>query len=671
MTALVGMGAMAGGRVSATVATVAWGLSARGRPTSSARRATWAALGFALVAVGALQWALVTHDFSVRYVAENGGRTVPLYYTVTSMWGALEGSLLLWLLVLTAVGVVAMRVAPADVQALHPVAMAVAMGVATFFFGLALGGGNAFHTVSPVPADGPGPNPLLQDHPAMGIHPPLLYGGYVALTIPFAYSVAALVTGRVDTGWVRAVRGWTLAAWALLTAGILLGAWWSYAVLGWGGYWAWDPVENASLLPWLTATALLHSTVVQQRRRSLRTWNVFLAAASFFLVLVGTFLTRSSVVDSVHAFTESPLGPMLLGFLGVTVLGWIALLVLRSDELMRGDEGIGGSPLSRQTSVLANNLLLTVVAFTVLLGTVFPLLHETFTGDRVSVGPPYFSRMVAPAAFLVLALMAVAPLTAWDRQSPAALWRRSAVPAAVAAAGVGVLGIAGVGSVSVLAAAGAALFVLTNLVGDTVARMTSGRMRPAAVALGRTRRHLGVLLAHAGVVLAAVAVTVSSSYSESVQQTVPVGEQLTVAGTTATLRGVDRSADAQEMSATARVTVPSGRGVEVLRPELTLFRARSMVVASPAIDTSWTHDVYVTLVEVDPDAGTATLRLAVNPLVGLLWASGAVLLAGAGLAAWPARRRRTTAGTGQVTPGSTVTASSADVPTLPTGGGVR
>ena len=436
-----------------------------------------------------------------------------------------------------------------------------------------------------------------------------------------------------------------MTAWLFLTAGIFLGAWWSYAVLGWGGYWAWDPVENASLLPWLTATALLHSTLVQRRRRSLRTWNVFLAAASFFLVIVGTFLTRSGVVASVHSFSESPLGALLLGFLGVTVLGWLGLLILRSDELMRGDEGMGGSALSRQTSVLANNLLLTALAFTILLGTVFPLLHESLTGDRVSVGPPYFSRMVTPAAFLVLALMAVAPLVSWDGQRPGALARRCMRPAVVAGIGVGLLGILGVDHLTVLAAGGIALFVLTTLVGDTVARTTSIRMRVSARALGRPRRHVGVLLAHTGVVLAAVAATVSSAYSQSTQETLATGESISVSGTTATLVEVQRNADSQEMRATALLEVGSGADTGTLRPELRFFRARSMVVASPAIDTSLTKDVYLTLVEVDPDAGTATVRLAVNPLVGLLWASGAVLLAGAGLAAWPVRRRETSTAT--------------------------
>jgi cytochrome c-type biogenesis protein CcmF len=657
VTAALGMAALAGGLVASAVAATGWSSAARGGSARAARVATYALLLCAVLAAGALEWALVSHDFSVRFVAENGGRQVPLYYTVTSMWGALEGSLLLWLLVLGIFAVAAMRRVPTSAPALHPVAMAVIAGVAVFFFALALGGGNAFHTVSPVPADGPGPNPLLQDHPAMGIHPPLLYAGYVGLTVPFAYSVAALVTGRVDRGWVRAVRGWTLVAWGFLTAGIVLGAWWSYAVLGWGGYWAWDPVENASLLPWLTATALLHSVLVQAYRRTLRIWNVSLAAASFFLVLVGTFLTRSGVVDSVHAFSESPLGPMLLGFLITVLLGWIGLVVWRADRLAIDDEGLGGHVLSRQTALVGNNVLLSIIAFTVLLGTVFPLVYELLTADQVSVGPPYFSRMVAPAAFALLLLMAVGPLLSWDGNRPGDVLRRISVPAIAALVTIGILGLLRIGGVQVLLSIGLAVFVLTSLTRELVVRAgprtsTTGLVRRILAG----RRPIGVFVAHAGVVLAAVAVTVSSAGSEVEQRTVSVGDAVVLGDVSATLLGVDRSATEEQMSATARLAVAAGGqgGGQVLEPRLTFFIDRSMVVASPAIDSSLRRDVYLTVLEVDPQAATATVRLAVNPLIGLLWASGGILLVGAGLAAWPRRRSRAAeAATGapQVQPG--------------------
>ncbi|MGH3665440.1 MAG: cytochrome c biogenesis protein CcsA, partial [Egibacteraceae bacterium] len=326
MKGLLGVTALSAGLASALSATFWWVRAAAGQPHGRrARATTWAMLGSAAAACAVLVWALVVHDFSVRYVAENGARAVPLYYTVISLWAALEGSLLLWLLVLAGYAVLLMRARDRAAAELRPWAMAVLSAVAVFFFGLALFAGNAFQPVSPVPPDGPGPNPLLQDHPLMGVHPPLLYLGYVGLTVPFAYAVAALVTGRTGRGWVLATRRWTLTAWTFLTAGVVLGGWWSYEVLGWGGYWAWDPVENASILPWFTATALLHSVMVQERRAMLRVWNLALAAATFLLVVVGTFLTRSGVVASVHAFTQSAIGPALLAFLLVVFVGVGAL----------------------------------------------------------------------------------------------------------------------------------------------------------------------------------------------------------------------------------------------------------------------------------------------------------------------------------------------------------
>ena len=334
MNNVLGTGALSLGFVAAIAATGWWILGVRhARLRPRARRLTVAMAVSAAIACGVLVYALVTHDFSVRYVAENGGRAVPLYYTVISLWAALEGSLLLWLLVLSGYAVLVMRHVHPRAAVLHPWAMAVICGVAVFFFGLALFAGNAFQPVSPVPADGPGPNPLLQDHPLMGVHPPLLYLGYVGLTVPFAYAVAALITGRTGRGWLVATRRWTLAAWTFLTAGIMLGGWWSYEVLGWGGYWAWDPVENASILPWFTTTALLHSVMVQERRATLRVWNLSLAASTFLLVILGTFLTRSGVVASVHAFSQSAIGPALLGFFTVVLVGVLALLVWRSERL--------------------------------------------------------------------------------------------------------------------------------------------------------------------------------------------------------------------------------------------------------------------------------------------------------------------------------------------------
>ncbi|MGH9286602.1 MAG: cytochrome c biogenesis protein CcsA, partial [Acidimicrobiales bacterium] len=311
--------------------------------------------------------------------------------------------------------------------------MLAGLAVAAFFFALMVGPANPFTSVAgPAPPDGPGPNPLLQNHPLMAFHPPLLYLGYVGFTVPFAFAIASLVTGRLGEGWLLETRRWALLAWACLSTGIVAGAWWSYEVLGWGGYWAWDPVENASLLPWLTATAYLHSVVVQERRGMLRVWNLSLVMATFALTILGTFLTRSGVLDSVHSFTESPIGPALLGFFAVVVALAVGLVFWRGDRLRA--PGLIDSPVSREGAFLANNLLFAAFAFVVLLGTVFPLVVEAVNGDRLSVGRPYFDRMITPLGLLLLFMMAVAPALPWRKAAGEVLRARLQWPAAVGTA---------------------------------------------------------------------------------------------------------------------------------------------------------------------------------------------------------------------------------------------
>ncbi|MGY1840555.1 MULTISPECIES: heme lyase CcmF/NrfE family subunit [unclassified Modestobacter] len=646
MTSVLGTAALASGLVLAVTAAAVWAAVALGRGTpESARRLTYAALAAAVAAAVVLEWALVTHDFSVRYVAENGGRAVPLYYTVTSLWSALEGSLLLWLVVLCGYAVAVAHRPDARAAGQHPWVLVTISVVAAFFFALALLGGNAFERVFPVPGDGPGPNPLLQDNPLMGVHPPLLYLGYVGLVVPFAYAVAALVTGDTGRGWLLAVRRWTLVAWIFLTVGIVLGAWWSYAVLGWGGYWAWDPVENASLLPWLTATALLHSAMVQERRATLRVWNVCLAVAGFVLVLVGTFLTRSGVVDSVHAFSRSSLGALILGFLAVVLVTVAVLLVWRADRL--GPDGTLHAGLSRETVFLGNNVLLVGLAFTVLLGTLFPVFAQLADGRQVSVGPPYFNQMAVPVALAVLLLMAVGPLVSWGGDSMPSLARRVAVPAAVALSLVTVLVLLGVHGAAPLAAFGLACFVLATslrLVGQgaRVVRRATGRSWPRAlVEAGRRRRRLyGGLVVHVGVAVAAVAIAASSSFATATEQRVAVGERVEAADWAARLESVDRGRTAQEMRVAARLTLTeSGDERGTATPELRTFPAHGITVASPAIRSTPLGDVYLTVTEVDPDGGWALIRIAVNPLVSWLWLAGGIMAAGAVLAGWPGRRR--------------------------------
>ena len=398
----------------------------------------------ALIAVFAMERALITRDFTVRFVYENGSSRTPFLFNIATMWSALEGSILLWTLILAGyIMAVVHKFRRRLEDPLVAWALITMFVVAAFFFGLMLVAANPFHGVVPAAGyDGPGPNPLLQNHILMAFHPPMLYLGYVGFTVPFAFAIAALVTGRVGEGWLVETRRWTLFSWAFLTAGIVLGAWWSYEVLGWGGYWKWDPVENASFLPWITGTAFLHSVMVQERRGMLRVWNLSLVCATFSLTILGTFLTRSGVVESVHAFSAGAVGPIILGFFALVVAVSVGLIGWRGERLR--SPGRIDSRLSREGAFLANNVVFAAFAFIVLLGTVFPLIVEAINGERLSVGVPYFSRMTMPIGFALLTLMAIAPVLPWRKASAELLRERLWWPAWI-----------GVGAVAVSAALGA------------------------------------------------------------------------------------------------------------------------------------------------------------------------------------------------------------------------
>ncbi|WP_405098062.1 heme lyase CcmF/NrfE family subunit [Micromonospora sp. NBC_01412] len=614
----LGTASLAVGLTCATLTALLWlRVALFAAPARPARLATGATLASAVAACGLLEAALLRHDFGVRFVAENGGRHVPLYYTVTSLWASLDGSLLLWLLVLGGyAALLARRRYPAR---LHAYAMVVVSTVTVFFFALSRFAANPFREINPVPANGPGPNPLLQQHPAMGVHPPLLYAGYIGLVVPFALALAAPLAGPEGRAWLRVTRPWALTSWVALTAGIGLGAWWSYAVLGWGGYWAWDPVENASLLPWLTATAFLHTALHQAVGRA--GWNTALACASFVLVLLGTFLTRSGAVASVHAFTDSPLGPMLLGFV---VLAVVASTV-PAGRRTPGPARRGVPVLSRATAVLVNGVLLTTIAAVVLIGTIFPLLSGPLGAGRVSVGAGYYQRTAVPLAVVLLLVMGVVPALRDRTTAP----RRLIVPGGAALATVAVVGLLSRPGLPALAAFGAAAFVLTGLA------------REAADRLRRPGRGLAGLVAHAGIALVAVGVAGSSAYGRDAEATLRTGDTLRVADVAVRLAGVDRHSDTGGMTVRVRLSLTDADGTtRTVAPSLRYHPARDTAVTVPAIDTGPLRDTYVTLLAVAADSGSATVRLAVNPLVGLIWAGGGLTASGGLLAAASAVRAR-------------------------------
>jgi cytochrome c-type biogenesis protein CcmF len=618
--------------------TLAVGLRGRRAPLLRMGRSyAFLVLGGALLAAFAMERALVTHDFSFEDGATNDTRDTPFVYTVASLWAALEGSIILWSLVLAGYLVaVVLRFRHRLSDPLVGWATLTMLVVSAFFFALMLGPANPFTEVSgTVPLDGPGPNPLLQNHPLMAIHPPMLYLGYVGFTVPFAFAVAALVTGRIGEGWLSVTRRWTLVSWGFLSTGIVLGAWWSYEVLGWGGYWAWDPVENASFLPWLTGTAYLHSVVVQERRGMLRVWNLSLLAATFSLTILGTFLTRSGVLDSVHSFTESPIGAWLLGAFAATVAVSVGLIGWRGDRLR--SPGRIDSPLSREGAFLANNVVFAAFAFVVLLGTVYPLVYEALQDEPLSVGRPYFDRMTTPLAMTLLFLMAAAPALPWRKASGEVLRDRLQWPA-WAGAGALVLAVAvGARGLAPLVAFGLGGFAAGGAVRQLVLAVRAARRAGRPALAGLVGRSNGGMVVHLGVVVVAVAVAASSAYSHSRSATLEEGASTTVAGHTVTYLGTTREDGDRRSTIRAELEVDGERRA----PALHQFRNATQTIGSPSVRWGLVDDVYLTLrAAPDGEAGTAVVGVLVLPLASWLWVGGGIIALGTALALVPGPRRR-------------------------------
>ncbi len=607
----------------------------------------WALLALAgiLGAVGAMETALITHNFSLAYVAQNNATFTPLLYSITGMWSALEGSLLLWALLLSAITLfVIIYYRRESRDAVVGWATAVLFGVGAFFTYLLVAPASPFvHNPAHV-LQGAGPNALLQNNPLVAVHPPLLYTGFVGFTVPFAFAIAMLITGRVQDRWQLEQRRWTVLAWGALSLGIILGAWWSYQVLGWGGFWGWDPVENAALLPWLTATAYIHSVIVQDRRGLFRVWNLSLAIATFSLTVLGTFFTRSGVLQSVHAFSSSTLGPLLIGFFFVTVLLGIGLLAWRGDRL-RSVVGVD-HPLSREGLFVANNVLFVGFAIVVLLGTVFPLLYQAVNGAQVTVGTPYFASIAAPLSVVLLALMAVAPLVSWRTVDAAVLWSRLRVSAWSALVLVAILLGFGLRRPTVLLAyflaAGAAGAALRTLRGALVAAHRRGRWISAIRAPSS-----GGMVVHLGIVVLALGIVTSTSYTSRSEVTLAHGQSTVVSGQYVSFAGFHQVTDPLETSTQLLVSVDHHQ----LRPAVTTFHGRNgQTVGTPAIDSNLLRDVYVTFdaiggngttsgaqVQNNLPAGSVVLGVTVEPLLAWLWIGG--LMVGLGSALSFLRRR--------------------------------
>jgi cytochrome c-type biogenesis protein CcmF len=649
------------------------------------RRGSFLVCGIVTFACALMIEALVTHDFSVKYVADVGSRTTPLYYTVISLWAALEGSILFWALILSGYTVVFLISTRGRFGAVVPYANGVLLTISAFFLFVIAFPGNPFALVSPArpsagcPADGCGPNPLLQNHPMMGLHPPLLYLGYVGLSVPYAIAVGSLLARSSGPDVLQLIRRWALISWVFLSLGITAGMWWSYAVLGWGGYWSWDPVENASVMPWLVTTAFLHSLQVQERRRMLKTWTMSLIVAAWLLSIFGTFLTRSGVLQSVHSFTETAIGPVFLTFFAVYLVASVVLIAVRSADL--SVPGSLDAVVCRETAFMVNNLLLIAITFTVLLGTIFPLLAEAVQGSQLSVGAPYFDHIAVPIGLALLFLLGVGPALPWGAARLDDLQYRLVVPVAIGVAvviGCLAIGVRGIGPLVTFGLSG---FALAVTVGRTVADIHSRRrntgdawFRSGARVIRANPRRYGGYVAHVGVLLVVVGIAASQSYALQTTKSLRPGESVHIAGYT--LRYLGFTARPQPNRMVLQANFHASRGGEnlgTLSPSLNFYATEQQPVVTPSVaEQPWNilsgtvegrsplpalgalfhgenpfEDVYVVLQGIDAQhAGqhnadrTVLVQVLVNPLVGLIWLGGMLLGLGGMAALVPARKRR-------------------------------
>ena len=621
-----------------------------------------------LAAVGSMAVliaALLVNDFTVSYVANHHSRHTPFPFNIATAWAALEGSIVLWGLVLAAYAYAVWRRVTTRQDrpdALDRGALAVIAAVGVFFFGLMVTVANPFEVCieaaarscsssSPFPfseavgpSDGAGPNPLLQNHLLMAIHPPLLYLGYVGMTVPFAYGISALALRRPGARWLRRSGAWTRISWVFLTMGITLGAWWAYEVLGWGGYWAWDPVENASFMPWLIATAFLHSSLVQERRGMLEAWNFVLVIGAFSLTILGTFLTRSGVIASVHSFTQSAIGPALLGFLVLVVVGSFTLFAARAAQISSPPRLESLS--SREGGFLLNNLLLSVYAMVVLTGTLYPLVLQAFTGSEVGVGRPFFDRMTVPLSFALLLAMGLGPALPWRVARAKVVWPRVHLPLQIAL-GVGALVVmttTRIGYVVLAVVAGSwVVAVAAHRLLSQARRAALARQTPARKQLGRVirsdRGFWGGQIAHAGVALVAIAIAATSNLGQSLDRVdMSPGDRIEFAGYELVHTGVATVRNPNRLTSSAQIQIwQNGQPQGWVEPSLSQFPALALPIATPGIHRSIREDLYLSLTRIDEQG--VTLRAATAPLQWVLWLGGLTCAAG-GFYSLRGRKRR-------------------------------
>jgi cytochrome c-type biogenesis protein CcmF len=662
MTAALGSLGILIGFVSAVLLAVQGFRAQAGKtPASSLKGPVYTLLGGGIVAMLALEIGLLTNDYSIAYIANNSTSTTPLLYKIATAWAALEGSIVLWGLILV-IFVTTVYFASRKRGVSDPLgagALAIMGIISAFFFGMMLTISNPFEVCtvagqvgcavsSPFPwahaqaaLEGFGPNPLLQNHPLMAIHPPVLYTGYVGMSVPFAFAMSALVMGTGGAEWLRRTRSWTLVAWIFLTVGIVLGGLWSYEVLGWGGFWAWDPVENASFMPWLAATAFLHSSAVQSRRGMLQSWNFVLVVSAFALTILGTFITRSGIINSVHSFTQSAIGPALLWFLAVTLVASFGLFAVRSHLIASAPRL--DSLASREGTMLANNLILSVFAFAVLTGTLYPLIVEATTGSQVGVGRPFFDKLAVPLAFLLLLTMGIGPITPWRAAKGSVVWERIRNPLrfslAVTAAAI-LFGRRGLSVVLAILLGTFVIAVIVRNLWDTARRRHEKTQERFGTASLRTMRSdpgfWGGQIAHVGVAILAIGIALSASLAVRTQVQLVPGDTTQFAGFDLSYVNTFNRVESNRFVTGALIQVAKdGRVVAELQPRLNQYANGRESVASPDVRSSFAGDLYLSLRSLDQSQ--VTLDLFWFPDIWMVWLGG--FLAGlGGLFAWLVRK---------------------------------
>lgn len=610
---------------------------------ASARHAVIVCAFFTALASTGLVYAIFQGDYQLEYVWGHSDRDLPFLYKLGALWGGMSGSLLFWATLLSLYSAaVVLKHRRDGVKLIGPV-ISVLMTVQLFFLSLVVFFSSPWKRVAFIPPDGQGLNPLLQ-HPAMVIHPPCLYMGFVGFTVPFAFAMAALISRETGNEWIRKSRVWAIVAWMFLAAGNVLGARWAYVELGWGGYWAWDPVENAAFMPWLAGTAFIHSFVIQERKGMLKLWNMLLVITTFLLTIFGTFITRSGLVSSVHSFAQSSIGSVFAGFLVFVSIVALGLMISRRRDLH--SERQLDSFLSRESSFLLNNLILLGGAFAILWGTIFPMVSEAAQGVRISVGPPFFNQIMIPIGLAILALMGIGPLIAWKRASWPSLRKAFSVPVALGVIAGVILLVAGVSHAYALVTFSLCAFVLAGIVSEFVrgvrARRSSSRANAVAAFFGlfrRAPRRFGGYIIHAGVVLVFLGFA-GAAFTREKEQTLLPGEAIDFHGYALTYQGLHTREDVSVSSVGAEVLLTHGGDrLALLDPQKNFYKKSQQMASEVAIHSNWKEDVYLVLAEVDEATQRASFKVYHNPLVTWFWVGGIIVVLGGVIVLLPMQRK--------------------------------